>query len=173
PPLATGLVHLRLPRDDDADWIANACRDPEMRRWIPHMPTPYERSDAVAHIDRSRLQWSSGGGAMFVIAGGDTGVGLIELAMHEPEHASVGYWVAAPARRRGMATDALRLVSDWALVTLGVARISLTTDPDNVASQGVAARAGYEREGLLRAWQPTPDGRRDSVMYSRTHRDAA
>jgi hypothetical protein len=37
---------------------------------------------------------------------------------------------------------------------------------DARASQRVAERAGFTREGLLRAWMPTAEGRRDSVMFS-------
>jgi RimJ/RimL family protein N-acetyltransferase len=40
------------------------------------------------------------------------------------------------------------------------------TAPENAASQRVAERAGFTREGLLQAWLPTSAGRRDSVMYS-------
>lgn len=50
--------------------------------------------------------------------------------------------------------------------SLGVGRLSLITDPENLASQRVAERAGFRREGLLRAWHPTRSGRRDSVMFS-------
>ena len=46
-------------------------------------------------------------------------------------------------------------------------RMDLITDPDNVASQRVAEKAGYRREGVLRAYLLHPDGRiRDSVMFS-------
>ncbi len=38
--------------------------------------------------------------------------------------------------------------------------------PENPASQRVAERAGFTREGLLRAWLPTAEGRRDSVLFS-------
>ena len=33
--------------------------------------------------------------------------------------------------------------------------MNLMTAPENVASQRVAERAGFTREGLLRAWMPT------------------
>jgi RimJ/RimL family protein N-acetyltransferase len=78
----------------------------------------------------------------------------------------IGYWVAAPARRRGVASSALRLLARSALEE-GFGRLELITDPDNVASQGVATRAGFTREGVLRSHTLHRDGsRRDSVMFS-------
>jgi RimJ/RimL family protein N-acetyltransferase len=83
------------------------------------------------------------------------------------ETGRVGYWCAAHERRRGIATRALRLVCRYALDELGLARIELITDVDNVASQGVAQKAGFRREGVLRSHLRHPDGhRRDSVMFS-------
>jgi RimJ/RimL family protein N-acetyltransferase len=46
-------------------------------------------------------------------------------------------------------------------------RLQLHTDPENVASQRVAERAGFTREGVLRAYNGRRDGTRaDAVVYS-------
>jgi RimJ/RimL family protein N-acetyltransferase len=82
------------------------------------------------------------------------------------QRASVGYWVAAHARRRGVATHAVLLLARWAFDDLGIARLQLTCGPDNVASQGVAERAGFTREALLRSHLPFKGGRRDTVVFS-------
>lgn len=79
----------------------------------------------------------------------------------------VGYWCAAEARGRGVATRALRLLSRYGFEELGLQRLELITDPDNLASQRVAEKVGYRREGVLRSHLDHPDGRRrDSVMFS-------
>ncbi len=50
---------------------------------------------------------------------------------------------------------------------LSLQRLELITDPDNRASQRVAEKAGYRREGVLRSHMDHPDGRRRySVMFS-------
>jgi RimJ/RimL family protein N-acetyltransferase len=46
------------------------------------------------------------------------------------------------------------------------ARIELVTDPDNVASQRVAEKAGFVREGILRAYHEHRGRRVDVVMFS-------
>jgi RimJ/RimL family protein N-acetyltransferase len=47
-----------------------------------------------------------------------------------------------------------------------VQRLELTTAPDNVASQRVAERVGFTREGLLRGLVAANDGRRDNVLFA-------
>jgi RimJ/RimL family protein N-acetyltransferase len=60
-----------------------------------------------------------------------------------------------------------RALSRYAHDELGLQRLDLITDPDNVASQRVAEKVGYRREGVLRAHLRHLDGRiRDSVMFS-------
>jgi RimJ/RimL family protein N-acetyltransferase len=50
---------------------------------------------------------------------------------------------------------------------LQVDRLELLTDPDNAASQRVAEKVGFRREGVLRSHVSHPDGRRrDSVIFS-------
>lgn len=169
PPLAADGILLRRPAADDVPWITAACSDPEMHRWIPAIPYPYSEADATAFVDRARRSWTLGRGGPFVIAKAASGEGLgtIGLQLFADEGlGEIGYWLRREARGRGAATTATRLVARWAFGTLGIERLNLETDPANAASQRVAGRAGFTREGLLRAWRPTAEGRRDSVMFS-------
>jgi RimJ/RimL family protein N-acetyltransferase len=113
---------------------------------------------------------ADGSAATFAISQTPDGAGLGTIGLHlapgDPGLAEVGYWLRRAARGHGAATVAVQLVSQWAFTDLGIKRLSLQTAPENVASQHVAERAGFTREGLLRGWMPTRDGRRDSVMFS-------
>jgi RimJ/RimL family protein N-acetyltransferase len=80
--------------------------------------------------------------------------------------AAIGYWLAPHARGRGVATHAVRLIAGWAFRDLQVARLELTCGPDNVASQRVAERCGFTREGVLRSHLPFNGARRDTVVFS-------
>jgi RimJ/RimL family protein N-acetyltransferase len=177
PPLAAGGIVLRRPVTKDVPWITETCRDPEMTRYIPMIPQPYSAADAHAFIEYADQSWADGGAAAFVIARapGGYGLGMTELYFPggEPGLASGGYWLRHEARGQGAATVALGLVAGWAFGTLGVERLQLVTVPDNMASQRVARRAGFTREGLMRALMPAPAGRRDCVMFSLLPGDAA
>ena len=157
PQLTADGVVLR-PRDDgDASWIAEACTDPDIAEFIVGMPPP--------------RRWAPATDVELVIADAAHAepLGLISLrvAERDPGLAAVGYWLCPEARGRGAATAAVRLVAHWAFDELGVQRLELTTAPENVASQRVAERAGFTREGVLRALGATKDdGRCDTVMFS-------
>jgi GNAT superfamily N-acetyltransferase len=59
----------------------------------------------------------------------------------------IGYDLVPPARGRGIATEAARLVTAFALTQPGVEYVVAHTEPDNVASQAVLERAGFLRDG--------------------------
>ena len=63
-------------------------------------------------------------------------------------------------------TRALLLVARWAFDEVGVQRISLLADPRNATSIGVAERAGFHREGVLRSWTDVNGERVDYVSFS-------
>jgi RimJ/RimL family protein N-acetyltransferase len=159
PPLAAAGVVLRGVNEGDVAWITPAWDDPDIARFIVEMPSPFMQ------------RWGSGAEAELVIADAASGepLGMVSLrvAERDPGLGAVGYWLLAAARGRGAATLAVRLVARWAFDVLGVQRLELTTAPDNLASQRVAERVGFTREGVLRGLVATENaGRRDNVMFS-------
>jgi RimJ/RimL family protein N-acetyltransferase len=80
--------------------------------------------------------------------------------------AEVGYWLVPAARGRGVATQSVRMVARWAFEELGLVRLELLAHPDNVRSQAVAERSGFLREGRVRSYRRSPQGRSDMVLYS-------
>jgi ribosomal-protein-alanine N-acetyltransferase len=104
-----------------------------------------------------------------VIGDRDTGayLGEVLLMSREWDAGELAYVVAPSARGRGLATDARNLVCNWAFRELGLLRLQLRVDPENLASHRVAVKAGFEREGLLRSSHVVRGRRADVVIYSR------
>jgi RimJ/RimL family protein N-acetyltransferase len=159
-----GDLVLRQWTEDDVPALVAACNDAEITRWIPVIPVPYTEEDALAFV-RGEVE----GSPEFSFAVTESGavVGAIGMGLNSHRYRGhIGYWVAAPARGRGVCARALRALSRWALDELALERLELITDPDNVASQRCAERVGFRREGVLRAHLRHRDGRvRDSVMF--------
>ena len=163
--LRDGELVLREWTEADVPALVTACNDPEIPRWIPVIPSPYTAEDARAFV---RGEIDSLPEHSFAMAESGVVVGAIGLGVNSMNYRGrIGYWVAAPARGRGICTRALRMLSRWALDELDLERLELITDPDNLGSQRVAEKVGFQREGVLRSHLRHSDGRiRDSVMFS-------
>jgi RimJ/RimL family protein N-acetyltransferase len=162
--LHDGELVLRPWTEDDVEAMVAGCNDADVAHWIPTIPHPYTREDAVAFI-RGEVRPEHTALAIEVDGRVVGGIG-IGFNAHGYK-AAIGYWVAAAARGQGICTRALRLLARHALDELELQRVDLVTDPDNVASQRVAEKVGFQREGVLRAHLRHPDGRiRDSVVFS-------
>jgi RimJ/RimL family protein N-acetyltransferase len=149
PHLDDGVVALRLPAPTDVDAITEACQDPEIPRWT-RVPSPYTRDHAVEFVERSARGWNHGTDAPFVIVDLSTGELLGAIGVHrlggEDDGPEVGYWLKREARGRGVATRALRLVTDWACNERGF-RLLLQADVRNLASRRVAEKAQFRYIG--------------------------
>ena len=165
---ANGLF-LRPWSLEDAPALVEACNDPEIERWLPVIPSPYGEADAVTFIDQSRESWERGDSFNFAILDAETErlAGSISMRARRFSTGHIGYWVAREARGRGVAAEALRALTRWAVETLDVKRLELLTDVDNRGSQRVAEKAGFQREGILRSSLEYRDGTRgDSLIFS-------
>jgi [ribosomal protein S5]-alanine N-acetyltransferase len=121
----------------------------------------------MAFLRRHEEGWRRGEWATFAICEPDDScVGAVFLEPRGPGICDIGYWLLPEGRGRGLAARATRLVAEWALTLPGVARVELWTEPENVASQRVAERAGFHREGVLRAYGQREGRRVDAVFYS-------
>ncbi len=171
PPLSDGVVTLRPWREDDAPALAAAADDPDVARWLPDLPSPYTLADAEAYITARPAGFAAGTDLAFAACDADGLVGSAGIPRRDPRNgvSEVGYWIAAGARGRGLATRAVRLLVAWAFDGLGDGRVELMAGPHNLASCRVAEKAGLRREGVLRGREATRDGgRRDLVVYGLT-----
>jgi RimJ/RimL family protein N-acetyltransferase len=139
-----------------------------MRRWLTIRARRITPEVARADLVRpSEAGWRDGTMAHFAILGaGDRLLGTISLRLYRHESAEVGYDLLPDGRGRGIATRAVRLVARWAFDELGVERLELRTHPGNRASQRVAERAGFTREGVERSSRRLYSERHDCFVYS-------
>ncbi len=169
PALDDGVVRLRPPEPGDVDAVFAYCNDPDAARFTT-IPWPYERDHAVEWIEESTRCSADGVRASFVIVDSSRvavvgSIGLVRID-HDADVTEVGYLVSREARGRGIASRAVRLVSGWVLRELGFARLELQTDVRNHASQRVAEKAGFTREGEVEPPERCRERSERMVMYS-------
>jgi RimJ/RimL family protein N-acetyltransferase len=169
PPLKDGTVALRQPVEGDAAEVTAACQDPMIVRYT-QVPAGYTEDHARNWFEISAQQRRRGTGVHFLVVDAEGGDLLGSVDLHEVDwedrRATIGYWTAPEARGRGVATRAVRLLSQWAFEALGLARVQIYVDVTNAGSQRVAERAGFVREGVLRSHSQLKGERFDSVIFS-------
>ena len=145
PDLANESLALRAWSAGDVDVLVRAGNDPELRARLG-VPDPYTPADAHEYVALCAAGWVTGEQCTFAVIERATGevVGSVRVGP-APGGATAGYWTAPWARGRGVAPGALGLVTEWALGN-GFPQVRLYVEPDNVASQRVAAKALYRRD---------------------------
>lgn len=166
----TRRLRMRPFTADDADDVTRAVDDPEIRRWMA-WAEGYDRAQAVefctvgAHsVPETKLAWA--------IDAGDRLAGAVGLNRADWANGKVetGYWIAPWARRRGHAVESVRAVAAYAF-SVGFHRVELLAAVGNAASRGVAARAGFTQEGVLREAGRLGEGYTDMVLYAQLSGD--
>ncbi len=166
PRLEADGIALRPFQVDDAAAVAAACRDPAILRFT-FMQDGLTEAEAVEWIDRSNERWSDGHPRFAVVHPDDDRLlGQVGLNVNVRHLSAEGhYWVKASDRQRGVASLALGLVADWGF-SKDIQRLFLLIHPENVASNRLAERMGFTREGLLRSYEPVKGQRPDLVSWS-------
>jgi len=79
----------------------------------------------------------------------------------------LGYYVRTDLWGRGIATAALRLLSDWLRTGGEQDELVLATHPENVASQKAAERAGFVRDSEIAEYASFKDGTTTALRFVR------
>lgn len=169
PALRDAGLRLRPPHEDDVADITSACQD-ELTQRFTFVPAPYTEEHARAWVAEAPRARAAGEALSLVVADGETDRYLGSAGLLRPrwEHRAVeiGYAIAPWARGGGRATRAARLLAEWALRDQGFARVDADIDVENVASQRVLERAGFQREGVRRSLIEAKGRRWTVVSYS-------
>jgi RimJ/RimL family protein N-acetyltransferase len=165
-PMSDGVIVLRRSEERDVPSIADASGDPETRKWLDDEPLTAERQRDL--VSRARERWRSGRAAPFVIADATTDValGLLNVQFVDEEVAGLAVSVFPDARGRGIGSRALRVAARWATLELAIQRVFAEAAAENLASIRTIEKAGFRREGVLRAHCKTHGRRHDCVMFS-------
>jgi RimJ/RimL family protein N-acetyltransferase len=143
----------RLVAGDENDLIA-LDSDPEVMRHVGSpagVKSPEETKERVKRRVGDSAREDPTGLGFWRIEGRTDGVfhGLGALIrMPDGDDVEVAYRLARSAWGRGLATEAAGALVSHALVTLGLPRVVAVTYPENIASQRVLDKLGFERRGL-------------------------
>lgn len=106
-----------------------------------------------------------------LIFNGGQFVGMVGISLinWDIPSANIGYWCSSPRKRNGFMREAVMALTQFSFEKLGIQRLHITCDDENIAAQKVAEGAHYTLElktrGLLK--NPETDDLRMCTLYSR------
>jgi [ribosomal protein S5]-alanine N-acetyltransferase len=146
--IQTLRLTLRELTDGDLDFVAAMLADPVVMRYYPKC---YSRAEAGDWIKRQRARYIAHGHSLWLVEAPDEGpvgqVGLVRQTVHGVAECEVGYLIHRAFWRRGYASEAARACRDHAFAALGQRRVISLIHPENLPSQGVAAKLGMRIVG--------------------------
>jgi RimJ/RimL family protein N-acetyltransferase len=166
------LVRLWVDSDAEALFAAIDRSREHLKRWVDWVDLHHDSSDTQAYIGRALLGFRRRQLIpLGIFDGTDTQTVLGGTGFHDIDWTvpavEIGYWVVTEAEGRGYATEAVALLTEFALREFRANRIAIYCDPKNVRSRNVAERLGYRFEGRLRNTGRTPQGTlRGSLAFS-------
>lgn len=170
--LGDGVLLLRPPTPDDAPLHAEAARESwrEVSAWLSWCHEGYTADESAAWIEGTMEGRKRGEVFEWLIFERRSdrflgGCSLRPIAPHT-RVANCGYWLRTSESGRGFMTRAVRMVLDFGFKDLGLQRIEIVMQPENVASRRVAEKVGARYEGILRNRIPWPGGNVDALGYA-------
>ena len=164
-----GTFTLRRWRDEDLDRIVASANDARVSKWLRwRFPFPYTRKDGEkwlgfmkkVYAEQDESENSAGDIFLCIDVHSDDGKGpiggisvehlyMLDSDPHSACSRETGYWLGAKAWGRGIASEALKMITRYAFDTFpSIARIEASACSRNFASCRVLQKAGFTFEGL-------------------------
>jgi len=143
-------LKLRPFRDSDSKKLAELCNNRKiwdnLRDYIPFPYTEDNADDFIKYCQSEAPQFT------FAIEYNKELVGTIGLVRQTDIYkltAEIGYWIGEPYWGKGIATKAVRLITEYGFNNLGLVRIHTGVFDFNKGSQRVLEKAGYKLECIF------------------------
>ena len=180
--LVTPRLVLRPPRTGDVAEIRRLMRanQEHLKPWNPE-PPPGEDPSSITEVSktvlRHRREWKHGRGYVFMVSERETPArfigklalsGIMRGAMNG---AYLGYWMAADCQSRGLVTEAIRVMLDFAFGPAALHRVQAAIMPHNVRSLRVVEKLDFRREGYAERYLQIAGKWEDHVIFARTREE--
>jgi RimJ/RimL family protein N-acetyltransferase len=172
PYLSGKLINLRKLTMDDAITIVNLM-DYKIAKYLYQVPYPYRIDDALNFIKSSyddfklrkaitfAIDYKNKSKSLLLLAGT---IGLKDID-YVNKTVDIGYWIGKQYQGKGIATECVRLVVNYAFDELKLKEISAYVFPDNNSSIKVLEKNGFEKTKEVNEYHPISKRYKNSLIY--------
>ena len=144
---------LRSWQKEDAPHIAAAANNPNIAKNLRNtFPYPYRLEDAEWYINDCIDKEGKNQIARAIVVNGKA-AGSIGIFLQDDvfeKSAELGYWLSEEYWRRGIMSQAVRMICREAFAAFDLRRIYAEPFDSNAVSKGVLEKAGFTCEGTMR-----------------------
>ena len=144
--IETNRFTLRAILESDAPAFAVLCNDELLACNTARIPHPYSLQDAKKFVAYASAAFAEGSEYPFAVCEREDIIACAGVKCDDDAF-ELGYWVAASARGRDVATEAARAVAQFAFDRLGAQTLLAGHYVDNPASGRVLAKLGFKPTG--------------------------
>lgn len=141
------MLLLRRLQPEDIGALVKYANNKKIADYILNIPHPYTEPDAAMRMSyvwqgfKNKLRYVFA----IILKERNELVGEVSLHLDNEQTAQLGYWVAEPFWRRGIATEAVRAVLKFGFDTLLLHRIYAICHEENTASCKVMLNNGISK----------------------------
>jgi RimJ/RimL family protein N-acetyltransferase len=148
--LRSEKIILRPLNDADSPALARLANNKKIWDNLrDRMPHPYTNHNATFFINLAKEEILQ---VTFAIEYDGELCGVIGLVAQQDVYkktAEIGYWIGEPFWNKGIATTAVKLITDYGLNKLDYVRIHTGVFEYNISSMKVLEKCGYKKEGVF------------------------
>jgi len=131
------------------DSLINLLNNKNVSDWLVMVPYPYTKKDAKWWINHCKVVKRHNRDFLYAIENEEEHVGGIGLHKRYEHSAELGYWLGEPCWGKGFMFEAINKILEFAFEDLKLTRVFAYVFEENIKSENVLLKTGFEYEGLL------------------------
>lgn len=162
--LAGKRVYIRKLKYSDAEDIYKNVNDKEVVRCTLNIPHPYPKKGAIQFIRKTRYKSKKRKEYVFgiILKEENRLIGMVGLHRIDwkNKNSELGYWIGKNYWNKGLVTEAVSLILDFAFSQLKLHKVYAKLFEKNIGSRRVLEKSGFKLEGSFKeqrfkhnAWQ--------------------
>lgn len=163
-------IILRALEPDDVELLYKWENSAEVWK-VSNTRTPLSKFALAAYIKSADKDiWETRELRVVIELNSGKAIGTLELFDFDPYHGRAGVGVMiyeASERRKGVATEALQILIDYACNELGIVQLYANVSESNTASLSLFKKLGFETCGVKKKWLRTPTGWENEILLQK------
>lgn len=147
-------LSLRIPSVEDARDIYTVIdNDREhLRKWLPWVDSATSYENTEENIKQRIEDFNAKKAASFLIYYEGQWIGSVGFVClsSTSHHGEIGYWLCSKFEGKGLMTESVKACIKYGFDELGLNRVVIKCDSQNVKSAAIPKRLGFIQEGILR-----------------------